>query len=166
MRLFRARTNDRGFCAERRVDRDVNNYAPLSCPMNRLLVCLDASRARRHRRRDLARRSAKLSLFRAVRLPDLSAHVVGVSPGTLLERLEQEAREGLADYARKVPPELLGSSHVAVGSPWDAICREAARSSADLVVIGSHGYGGLDRVIGTTAAKVVNHCDRSVLVVR
>lgn len=139
--------------------------------MNRLLVCLDASPRAPHVLEaavDLARRTgAKLSLFRAVGLPaDLSAHVVGVSPGTLLERLEQEAREGLADYARKVPPELLGSSHVAVGSPWDAICREAARSSADLVVIGSHGYGALDRVIGTTAAKVVNHCDRSVLVVR
>jgi nucleotide-binding universal stress UspA family protein len=36
----------------------------------------------------------------------------------------------------------------------------------DLIVIGSHGYGALDHVLGTTAAKVVNHADRSVLVVR
>jgi nucleotide-binding universal stress UspA family protein len=34
------------------------------------------------------------------------------------------------------------------------------------VVLGSHGYSGFDRILGTTAAKVVNHCDRSVLVVR
>jgi universal stress protein F len=34
------------------------------------------------------------------------------------------------------------------------------------VVIGSHGYGGLDRVLGTTAAKIVNHASCSVLVVR
>jgi nucleotide-binding universal stress UspA family protein len=33
-------------------------------------------------------------------------------------------------------------------------------------VIGCHGYSGLDRVIGTTAGKVVNHADRSVFVVR
>ncbi|HVU00723.1 MAG TPA: universal stress protein [Polyangiaceae bacterium] len=32
--------------------------------------------------------------------------------------------------------------------------------------MGSHGYGTLDRVLGTTAAKVVNHAARSVLVVR
>jgi nucleotide-binding universal stress UspA family protein len=36
----------------------------------------------------------------------------------------------------------------------------------DLIVIGSHGYDALDRLLGTTAAKVVNHADRSVLVVR
>ena len=36
----------------------------------------------------------------------------------------------------------------------------------DLIVIGSHGYGAIDRVLGTTAAKVVNHADRTVLVVR
>ena len=38
--------------------------------------------------------------------------------------------------------------------------------TADLVVIGSHGYGGLDRLLGTTAAKVANRAPCSVLVVR
>jgi nucleotide-binding universal stress UspA family protein len=33
-------------------------------------------------------------------------------------------------------------------------------------VIGAHGYGKLDRMLGTTAAKVVNHADRNVLIVR
>jgi nucleotide-binding universal stress UspA family protein len=42
-----------------------------------------------------------------------------------------------------------------------------ARSvEADLIVIGSHGYAGFDRLLGTTAAKVVNHAHCSVLVVR
>ena len=35
-----------------------------------------------------------------------------------------------------------------------------------MIVIGSHGYDTLDKVLGTTAAKIVNHADRSVLVVR
>ena len=35
-----------------------------------------------------------------------------------------------------------------------------------LIVIGSHGYGGIDHLLGTTAARVVNHADRPVLVVR
>jgi nucleotide-binding universal stress UspA family protein len=43
---------------------------------------------------------------------------------------------------------------------------DAERLDAALVIIGSHGYGGLDRVIGTTAARVVNHADRTVVVVR
>jgi len=53
-----------------------------------------------------------------------------------------------------------------MGTAWDAICRVAQEEAVDLIVIGSHGYGALDRFIGTTAAKVVNHADRSVLIVR
>ena len=49
---------------------------------------------------------------------------------------------------------------------WDGICHAARELDVDLIVIGSHGYGAIDRVIGTTAAKVVNHADRNVLVVR
>jgi len=48
----------------------------------------------------------------------------------------------------------------------DVICRTARELDADLIVIGSHGYGGIDRVLATTAARVVNHADRSVLVAR
>jgi nucleotide-binding universal stress UspA family protein len=36
----------------------------------------------------------------------------------------------------------------------------------DLIVLGSHCYHGLDRVLGTVAAKVVNRADRDVFVVR
>ena len=53
-----------------------------------------------------------------------------------------------------------------VGIPWDTICSVAKEEDVDLIVIGSHGYDILDRIVGTTAAKVVNHADRSVLVVR
>ena len=53
-----------------------------------------------------------------------------------------------------------------VGVPWDTICTVAKEDNVDLIVIGSHGYDILDRIVGTTAAKVVNHADRSVLVVR
>jgi nucleotide-binding universal stress UspA family protein len=42
----------------------------------------------------------------------------------------------------------------------------ATEEDVDLIVIGSHGYHDADRVLGTTAAKVVNHADHSVLVVR
>jgi nucleotide-binding universal stress UspA family protein len=50
--------------------------------------------------------------------------------------------------------------------PRDDICRTARELDVDLIVIGPHGYRGLDRVLGTTAAKVVNHAARNVLVVR
>ena len=49
---------------------------------------------------------------------------------------------------------------------WDAICSHALEHDVDVIVIGSHDYRFLDRIVGTTAAKVVNHADRPVLVVR
>jgi nucleotide-binding universal stress UspA family protein len=66
----------------------------------------------------------------------------------------------------KVPAEFRGGAKVAVGTPWQAICDMAKAENVDLIMVGSHGYQGLDRLIGTTAAKIVNHADRSVLVVR
>ena len=55
---------------------------------------------------------------------------------------------------------------VVVASPWQALCMSAQAHEVELIVIGSHGYGGLDRVLGTTASRVVNHALCSVFVVR
>jgi universal stress protein F len=139
--------------------------------MKKILVCLDASpRAPRVLATaiDLARRtSAKLTLFRSVGIPPEIAQeeVIGVEP-SLRARLVASAKKGLLRYREDVPTELLDAVEVKVGAPWDAICQEAATIHADLIVIGSHGYGALDRILGTTAAKVVNHADCSVMVVR
>jgi nucleotide-binding universal stress UspA family protein len=55
---------------------------------------------------------------------------------------------------------------VVVGAPWEAVCNAARTTAVDVIVIGSHGYSGLDRLLGTTAARIVNHAPCSVLVVR
>lgn len=112
--------------------------------MKRILVGLDASPRARDvldAAIDLARRTgAKLRLFRSVGLPpELPASLWSLPPAQVTETF-------LA----------------AASSP----SRAAREHDVDLIVIGSHGYGILDRLIGTTAAKVVNHADRSVLVVR
>jgi nucleotide-binding universal stress UspA family protein len=83
-----------------------------------------------------------------------------------LEFVEQQARAYLEACRALVPPGSLVDVEVVVGSPWEAICATARAHHSDLVVIGSHGYSTLDRLIGTTAAKVVNHAPCSVLVVR
>ena len=140
--------------------------------MKKILTCLDASPRAvgvLAAAVDLARRTgAKLTLFRSVGLPPELAHddIVGVSPNQLIERLLETARESLRKLGAEVPPDVLGGIEVRVGTPWNAICAEASALGVDLIVIGSHGYGGIDRLLGTTAAKVVNHADRSVLVVR
>ncbi len=140
--------------------------------MKKILTCLDNSPRAIHvlaAAVDLARRTgAKLTLFRSVGLPPELAHddIIGVSPNQLIDRLLESARDALQKLAAEVPPELLEGVEVRVGTPWNAICAEATALGVDLVVIGSHGFSGVDRILGTTAAKVVNHADRSVLVVR
>jgi nucleotide-binding universal stress UspA family protein len=80
--------------------------------------------------------------------------------------LRKQSQTYLDERARGVPGELLEAVRVALGAPWEAVCTAARDEHVDLVVIGSHGYGGVDRLLGTTAAKIVNHADRPVLVVR
>jgi nucleotide-binding universal stress UspA family protein len=111
--------------------------------------------------------SARLDLVRAVGLPaDVPQDFWKSTDESLLEVLEHRARDYLEKCFADVPPETRGSIHVAVGVPWQAISHTAETLHADLVVLGSHGYGGVDRLLGTTAAKVVNHSPCSVLVVK
>jgi nucleotide-binding universal stress UspA family protein len=139
--------------------------------MERILVCLDASpRAPLvlAAAADLAHRTgAKLSLLRSVGIPPEMERLVSVERGAdLIETLTTNAKSELETLAKSIPERSLEGLHVHIGTPWDTICREATTLDADVVVLGSHGYSGFDRILGTTAAKVVNHCDRSVFVVR
>lgn len=139
--------------------------------MNRILVGLDAS----PRSKDvfdtavnLANKTGgKLVLFRAVGIPlGLPPEAYAMSPDSLENLLEQEAKRYLEQVAAQAPAGLVEGVHVHAGTPWRSLCAAARELSADLIVIGSHGYQGLDRLIGTTASKVVNHAECSVLVVR
>jgi nucleotide-binding universal stress UspA family protein len=115
----------------------------------------------------LARRSqGKVVLFRAVGLPhDLPVEAYAVSPDDMIGVLQERARRELDELARGAT-DVHCEIRVAIGVSWEAICREAREVGAAMIVIGAHGYGGLERLLGTTAARVVNHADRSVLVVR
>ena len=141
--------------------------------IRRILVGLDGS-PREGRvleaAQDLALRyDARLTLMRAVGLPPEVPPEAWQNPKlSVKDFLEARAREGLERLARELP--LAARSRceleVVVASAWQALCMGAQALDADLIVIGSHGYGGLDRVLGTTAARVVNHALCSVLVVR
>lgn len=117
---------------------------------------------------DLAQLSeGKLVLFRAVGLPlEVPPEALSKPPEALAEILEAKARKGLEALARTLPPALVAKVKVRVGTPWEAITHAAKEEDVDLVVIGSHGFSAIDRLLGTTAARVVNHADRCVLVVR
>ncbi len=86
------------------------------------------------------------------------------------------AREVLHDLAAKELEHLLTELRATgmtvhgllqEGSPWREITRLAERDRYDLIVLGTHGRTGLDRVlIGSVAEKVVRHAPCPVFVAR
>ncbi len=139
--------------------------------MNLLLVALDSSpRAPKvlETAVELAQKTgAKLYLLRSVGLPpEIPMTPFGLSPDGFLQVLVDESKKALEAAAAGAPKELIAGTETRVGTPWATICEVAKEKKVDLIVVGSHGYGGVDRLIGTTAAKVVNHAECSVLVAR
>ena len=92
--------------------------------------------------------------------------ITAAPPTQVLDGILVTAKRDMDEIARRVPPELVESVSTQIGVAWDSICNYAREHDVDMIVIGSHGYRFIDRIIGTTAAKVVNHADRAVLVVR
>jgi nucleotide-binding universal stress UspA family protein len=139
--------------------------------MKRLLVALDGSQraptvlAAAARMAELA--SARLILFRAISVPvDMPTEVLNLLDRRLEDVLIGNAHADLERFAAGLPRDRVERIVTPFATAWDGICRVARELDVDLIVIGSHGYGGIDRVLGTTASRVVNHADRNVLVVR
>jgi nucleotide-binding universal stress UspA family protein len=117
---------------------------------------------------DLARgEGARLHLLHVVPVPpSLPPGLLAGGPATVTEYFEDAGRELLKKHASAVPAEVLASTGVRMGTAWREICAVAKEKSVDLIVLGAHEHGAVGRMLGTTAAKVVNHADRSIFVVR
>ena len=110
--------------------------------------------------------SAKLVLFRSFGIPPEATLAWPLSEEPLEATLRREAQTYLAAMESGVPSEVPRTVRAELGLPWRAVCSVAREENVDMVIIGSHGYSGIDYLLGTTAAKIVNHADRPVLVVR
>jgi universal stress protein A len=83
-----------------------------------------------------------------------------------LARLEAE-EEQLRKWAVSLRPRVDAGFLMQSGSPWECIVHQAATSSADLIVMGTHGRSGVKRLfLGSVAERVVQHAPCSVMVVR
>jgi nucleotide-binding universal stress UspA family protein len=139
--------------------------------MKRILVAVDTSETSKlvvARAVELARATgAKLRLVRAVSVPPpLAPPGVLMAPAEQPEAVIASAEASLRAVLAEVPEELRDGCVVELGAAPDVICSVARAYDAEVVVIGAHKYGVLARVLGTTAAKVVNRIDRPVFVVR
>ena len=140
--------------------------------MKRIFVALDSSERSKQVLNAAARLAeltdSKLILYRAIYVSPDSVNEARLATNEVVveDALRRNAHAGLDSLAATLRAGLVEELVVEVATPWDGICRDARTRDADLIVIGSHGFGGIDHLLGTTAAKVVNHADRNVLVVR
>ncbi|MCA9086713.1 MAG: universal stress protein [Planctomycetaceae bacterium] len=94
-----------------------------------------------------------------------------ISPGVLLGDVSDEKREAkINEHLNEIAGRCgAGKAHVKAlfGDPGMEIADYAQKIGADLIVIPSHGYHGVKRlVLGSVAERVIRHANCSVLVVR
>lgn len=81
--------------------------------------------------------------------------------------LNQSAEELLRISASQVSSYSIGSRLVRFGHPAEEIVKVANQSGIDLVVVGSHGFGGVKRfLLGSVSDQVLLYANCSVLIVR
>jgi nucleotide-binding universal stress UspA family protein len=116
---------------------------------------------------ELARRfEAELVPLRVIFIPaefPPAAHMTQGDP--LAAQMVSEAENALRAFAMSMPDVAVAPPLVRHGQPWKVILDVSDELDVDLIVMGSHGYHGFDRVLGTTAGKVANLARRNVLVV-
>ena len=139
--------------------------------MKRILVGLDMSErapAILREALELARvLGAHVVAIRAATIPiEFPVEALSSAPDSLPAQLLTITQTALDRLVGDTPRDILETAEARLGTPWQVLCDAAKQLEADLIVIGSHRYGALDRLLGTTAARVVNHAPCSVLVIR
>ncbi len=85
-----------------------------------------------------------------------------------LKKANDAVAQAEAEIRKGFPELAVGlTTRVVKGSPKQAIVEEAESWGADLIIMGSHGYGFWQRaLLGSVSNSVVHHAPCSVLVVR
>jgi nucleotide-binding universal stress UspA family protein len=141
--------------------------------LRRILAPVDFSepskRAVAEARALAAAAGAQLELFHA--LPNFEVPLP-MNPGgfggasAIVADLEPAARAALADLATATGPPARIETELWQGPPASTILNRAEATEADLIVLASHGYNGLDRLLlGSVTEKVARlaHCPVLVL---
>ena len=118
--------------------------------------------------------SSEIRIVTAYQMPMTPTPEVWALPDEYFETFERAAREqaqaivdaALARIAIALDKSLTLTGEILAGPPRETILDEADRWKADLIVMGSHGYGAWHRLfLGSVSQAVVAHAKCSVEVV-
>ena len=114
-----------------------------------------------------AQAHAELLLFQAV-LPMIEVYHGTLLPADVQNTLRDHAREELRALAGELRPyEVPIKTTVVIGYPAEEIVEAAAQHQVDLIVMATHGYGGIKRwALGSVADKVLHATPTPLLLIR
>ncbi len=99
--------------------------------------------------------------------PSLVPADVGIAAADLITQARTDGRRLLADVRERAALKQPALEFFVEGAPPTEIMKAAQDWPADLIVIGSHGRGGLQRtILGSVAEAVMRRAPCPVLVVR
>jgi nucleotide-binding universal stress UspA family protein len=145
----------------------------------RVLVAVDGSKYSDAVLDEVASRvwpaGSEVRVITAYELPLIPTPETWALPPDYFDRLDRAAREGaesvkdvaVIKLAKSLESSIKLTGNILPGPPRSIILEEADRWKADLIVIGSHGYGAWQRfLLGSVSQAVVSHAKCSVEVVR
>jgi nucleotide-binding universal stress UspA family protein len=106
---------------------------------------------------------ATLKVLHAVEpLPIVDGVTLQITPGEMMERSKAELETGVWPLIARP-----GTDHIVREGPaTDTIARAVAESDADLLVVGSHGRGWVDRLLlGSVTEQLLSRLPTSMLIV-
>lgn len=110
---------------------------------------------------------AEMAFVHVIDAALINAADTGIQPAVLAASAKEDARKLINDFRKRLPQPLTALEFVQIGSPLAEIVNAAKDWPADLIVIGSHGRGGIKRaLLGSVAEGVMRHAPCPVLVVR
>jgi len=137
----------------------------------RILIALDDSPPAAHAADvgiELGRAlGAELALIHAVDPAVGYAPDAGIPAAELVAMAERDGKGLLASFRARATLQAPPHEFVTLGKPAEVIVNAAKEWRADLIVIASHGRGGMTRLLlGSVAEGVMRHAPCPVLVVR
>lgn len=119
---------------------------------------------------DLARKySAELFIINVIYDIESASglYVPHISVDEMFKEMENSSRKELENFGAAHYSGLKANYAVLRGTPYEEILKYADSNSVDLIVMGTHGRKGLDRLFfGSTVDRVLRHSLLPVLTVR
>jgi nucleotide-binding universal stress UspA family protein len=136
----------------------------------KILIAVDSERAAAHAAQVGAELAsllgAQVALVHSVAIPVSYASDDAAATEELITRAIQEGEKLLRSFHQRLALPVATHDYVECGHPATRIVEIAKRWPADLIVMGSHGRSGVQRVLlGSVAEEVMRHAPSPVLIV-